>query len=104
MAGAALVVVLDLGTGALQIPVVVEQLKAPQKLLGVVPHEGRDLERAEKSVSLDHLDDSPVALGELHGGNCGGTFETGKAWLFHPSIISKGKQTQEASDFAHCGK
>jgi hypothetical protein len=86
MARAASVIVVDLGAGPFQEAVVVKQFQPPQKLLLTAGNERTDMGRAHKAKPLHKADDFAVALGELHGDNCGGTFEAGKA-AFHACIL-----------------
>src|SRR5438552_1919024 len=80
---AALVVIVELRAGALQIAVVIEQLQSPQKLLRAATEKRNDLRGTEKAMSVNHPDDFAVALRQLHGSNPMGAFEAGKAERFH---------------------
>jgi hypothetical protein len=79
--------------------VVVEQFQPPQNLLRAAAHERHNLMGTKKTMPVDQPDYFPVAFGELHGGNFGGTFETGKTEL-HRSTLLDTTQIEKASGFA----
>src|SRR5712692_3878116 len=78
MAGAAVVIVVELGARTFQKAVMVKQFQSPQKLLRTAGNEGANMGRTDIPMPLDQPDDFAVALGKLHGGSRGSTFETGK--------------------------
>jgi hypothetical protein len=93
MAGTALVVVVELGAGTLQIAVVEEQLQAPQELLRLIREEYRKLRRTQKTVPLHMAKDFAVAFGDLDPGNGCSAFEAGKA-EGHSRRVMEGRRNQ----------
>jgi len=102
--GSALVVVVDLGTWAFQEAVVEKQFQSAEKLLRTSANEGDNLARTEKTMPVNKPDDFAVTLGQLHWGNFGCAFETGKAGRFHRFTLLEIGQTEKAPEFARWGK
>jgi len=103
-AGAALVIVVELGARPFQKAMVVEQFQSPQKLLGTATHESDNMGRTQKAVPVNKPDDFAVALRKAKGGNQGGAFESRKPGRFHPPTISECDEAEKPSKFAPDGK
>lgn len=95
-----MVIVVELGTGALKVAVVVEQLEPPQKLLRTPAHECDEMGGTQKPVPVNQPDYLTVALRQLDWENSGGAFEAGKAGRFHPPTISERKEAKKPSGLA----
>src|SRR5690348_12037602 len=63
--GTALVIVFDLDTRPLQIPVVIQEFQASQNLLRTAGNEGADMSGAQETVAMHVTDDLAIAFGKL---------------------------------------
>lgn len=98
-----MVIVVELGTGPLQVTVVVEQLQSPQNLLRAAPDKGRDLTGTKKTMPMNLPDDVVIAFGQLQPANRGNAFETWQTGGLHPNTIPMGCNGMKASEFARWG-
>jgi hypothetical protein len=84
MAGtASFAVTLDLGAWALKEAMVVEQLEPPQKVLGMVGEQRRDLGGTQKSMPVNQTNNLPVTVRDLDWRDFFSSFETRKAAIPH---------------------
>ena len=81
-------VVIDLGAGSFQKPVMIEQLQTSKDLLRAGTNEGDDLLGTKKPMPMNHANNLTVAIRELHDGNASSAFETGKTDGLHPNILT----------------
>ena len=91
-------VVVNLGTGALQEAVVVEQVQTADEVLWTAACERHDMRGAQKAVLANQPDDLAVTLRESHGGNLGSARETGKAVGLHCATLYGWGRVQKESD------
>jgi hypothetical protein len=57
--------------------------------------ESDDVAGTQKAIPMDELDNGAVTRCELHRGNCGNAFETGKMERFHYGTVTQFKQAKK---------